>query len=281
MNSAMWRYYTLNQLLLGVDLETLPDAAKEASGVADCRKLLQQVRKIPVEKLDPIENLFLSYLRVEDYGLCVSEASQHVVPLTRVVELVVQNDLDVRQYSPWAAGSLAGVQETGAPTPRITDGILYVPSKHLTEEYDLDGAMRRMFAVRCWGSAAPSKQLKELVRELRNIVSPQGDLILGPDSLAAMLESFLSAKVNPLALSRSVVRIPDLSIVQELTQALCWWTNETKQMVSIICPRGKGDRLVHAVIPVKEFLSLCGDSFTGASGIFVQGDRLVLEGKAI
>lgn len=279
MNDSQWRYFALNQFLLGKSFAALPDACKAV--VADSEKAwnnaLSHGSKL---KLSPLEQTFLSFLRVPDYGICVS-TKQSVLTIDRVVELVHEHDLNVNECNHWATATIAGVNVVDIGTPGIKDGILYVPEKLLQDGVDLDGAMRRVFALRCWGTTAPTAELKSLVKTLLEIVDPSDDINMSAEEFGKILAISGTLDVNPTVFAQTVLRVSDLSAAMSVAKTVCWWSTIEHQSVSLMIPRGSGNKLAHAKIPTEEFIRMVVEKPQAVANMRAQGGKIIFEDAAV
>lgn len=271
MNNAQWRYYALNQFMLGKKFDALPEECRNV--ISSSRHVWEAALRLEECKLSSLEQTFISFLRVRDYGLCLG--GKGLLSISQIVEIIQSQDLNVSNCSQWASAAIADVKVIDVGSLCIKDGILYVPSVLLSANVDIDGALRTAFAMICWGSVNPTPECKEFVREVKEYIDPTDDINLTAEEFNRLLFLANSTGVRPNVFAQTVFLVHDLSVTHSLTKTLCWWSDVAHSDVTVIIPRGKLDKLARARINFEEFLKLYGDNPNALCSMRAHGQTIV------
>lgn len=273
----MWRYYALNQFLNGKSYNSLFPEAKavvDEAGVADKWKACQE---LPTLSLTTVEDMYLRFLRTPFYPMALSQHGK-VLFMDDIFKYAHEGTLSISECLHWATACLDIIPNS--KTTNILDGVFYMTREVYGSE-DVNKSMENAFRLRCWGKVEePSDDYKALVVELMNVISPVGDITMSLKDFQSWFARFEKCEVNPVNLKETVLDVHNLYHSLQLTNTLSWWHDASHQSISIILPRGTGSTLVHAVIPVKEFIAIAGTDLKGASSLFVKGERIVVGGKS-
>ena len=152
MRKSSWRYYVINQLLVGGDLESLPAEAvavieEDGLTVSGIISSLSKLNNPSIE--DPVVSTFLNHLRVPDYAMA-KLSDEKVVTMNMLADVVRQHDGNPDDYSVWAQKSIVSVEVGDRSQPAIKDGSLFIDSSYMSGKYDLVGAMDLAFSLYCW-----------------------------------------------------------------------------------------------------------------------------------
>lgn len=279
MNKAQWRYFALNQFLLGKEFGQLPSEAFEhVSVVKDVWNSVLSTASPIV--LTEVEELFVNLLRVPFYNMCVSRDSR-VLLMEQLLATVRKTDTDPRKCTQWAPAVISSVVPVNVGSLAVKDGVLYVPEALFKQGVDLDSAIDYAFYLRCWGAVDPSEKHKELVRLLLKIASPQGDVSMSNSAFVSLFEMFRAVKVHPITLTRTVLIVNDLLPAYQKFGGLCWWKNFDRGSVYVLCPKGKADRLVCCSIAADEFSRIVSEDPDVVKKLYVQGDTIKIEGQGV
>lgn len=275
MNKAQWRYFALNQFLLGKEFSTLPKDAAES--VEDVKGVWDNILATtqPIE-LTEVERLFVNLLRVPFYNMCVSKSSS-VLSMEQLFSTIRRTDTDPKKCTMWAPAVIAGVVPVNIGSLTIKDGVLYVPETLLEHGIDLDSALDYAFYLRCWGAEDPSEKQKDLVRLLLKLASPCEDISMSNSFVKDIFKKFQDVRIHPLTLSRTVLVVNDLLPSYQTFGGLCWWRNFDRNSVYVLCPKGKVDKLVCCSISSDEFLRIYEGDPDVVKKLYVQGDKIKIE----
>lgn len=274
MNNAQWRYYAINQWLLGKSLDELPVDAQQA--VEDCgvQTLWKKSLEFPRVRLNEIESVMLRFLRT-DFGFCVSTEGR-ILLLSQIYDFIRAGELRPEDGVNWAVStfSVAPVDDTA---PYISDCVLYAPREYFARDFDFENALSRAFTLRAVGYLNCSDSQLEVLCKLEKMVSPKEELSLTKTAVKELFKAAVDAEVNPQQLSNTALLVPDLSVTYECTRALCWWADSEGLIANVLLPRTTKDSLVLAQFPVSEFVQVCGDDLHGLEPFYVKGDTIMKE----
>lgn len=180
-----------------------------------------------------------------------------------------------------APAVIANLEVTDVGDIAVKDGILYVPKKYLEAGVDLDGAMRRMFYLRCWGADSLSDPLRTLVQTLKSITAPSEEVTMSNKEMSTIFSLFRRTGIHPRTLASTALFVHDLAPVYAQMGILGWWANTEKSSVAIMVPRGKGARLVQVAIPTTEVVSMYTRTPDALKSLYVQGQKIVCDGALL
>lgn len=276
MNSAQWRYYALNQLLMGRTFATLPSEAKDAVNSVKDKWDAILCASDPIV-LSEVETLFLGYMRAPFYSICSIADRNAPILLKQIVDIVREGKATVNDCINWPYGLIQGVTGIDFGTPCIKDGLVYL-SKNQDGE-DLDEAMKNAFSLRCTGQrfGETTPEGLKLVKTLQALASPQDSFSLDDGQVAEILDLFQLTGIHPVTLTKTALIINDLRPTLKKYGALAWWRTLDRNEVAVLLPKNKKavSELVMAVIPVMEFTQLVDSDPQLLSKMHVRGSQVV------
>lgn len=281
MTSSVCRFYIVNQLLCGVGFDKLvPQAQKELERFA-LKERYDSLLAVQCVQLDKMQATLLNFLRMQQYDYCLSAANHRVLTLRDVVRLVRTKDVSPESVEQWAAACFRNVKEISKGTPYVQDGTVYTTAEYLRQEYDLDGQMKRMFALYCWGTDdTATPELKEFVRGWSELTTPGKDTMCSSAWLTRQFELLSAPGVSPRTIATTALVVSDLNPVLAVSGVPAQYSNPAAESVIMMVPTKSANKVVCAEMAEADFVKLAGLDGRGLANAFVRAGQLVIGGAA-
>lgn len=280
MKAVQWRYYIINQILLGNRLSSIPVEGKEYLEGLSEEVLQKKFKDAQVFKVSEVCQVFLNYLRLPWYPSCMSSTGR-VVSVHDMPTMIRQkgSKLTVENCKGWASASIVDVDYRGFEHPEIRDNVLILPLEYAEGYYNIEEEMFQAFEYYCWGCLGATEKQKQAVRDVFSLLDLEENTVLDKGSITKLVDSLAEAKILPSTLSRTVLSIPDLSkTVPELGIPVWWGGNGKHTSVTAILPRGtseRGTRYAAAVLPI-DVLRMYMEDGTELKQLYVKGTSIML-----
>lgn len=278
MNPGVRRFYIVNQLLCGVPVEKLtPDAIAELDSCGLKARYVELLKRPDLE-LDKVQQTFINFLRLRQYDYCLCSESRRVLTLREVSRLVREMDLKPADVAHWASSCFREIRSLKSGAPYIQDGIGYFPEEFLYGKYDLDGEMRHMFAIYCWGCDNPPPAVKEFVCDWIKLFTPGMATNCTEDWLREQFDRLCAYEFSPQVLGNTVLCASDLNSVLGLCEVVAQYSSPAAESVLLLVPGKTGSRVICAELLETEFIRCCGVNGRGLASATVQKGKLITGG---
>lgn len=278
MNSALARYFCLNQLLMGTPLDSLHVTARELLEKELCDDLYAELLSRPRKIYDNVEQVFLNFLRMSAYDYCIPASSRQVLTLRQVIDFVRRDDIDPAQVNHWASACLKEVNSVECGSAKVEDGVVTVSREFLSREYNIDQRMKDMFALRCWASVAPTADHKFFIRSYCAMHSHGAATVLSQSRFKELLEAIEHTGMHPTMFSTTALNISDMAPLFALTGVLAQYVDTSCKLVNLMVDAASDNKMYCVNISFPDFVKECGVDGHGLSSAVVKNGSLVTKG---
>jgi len=260
MHKVLTRFLEFNKLLV--------------HGKCSDETLNAKLENIPRIDLTPIEQLFLNYLRVPEYPMSVVEKDA-VLPLASIADIVREQGGNPGEYAGFCIESLSTPKIIVSGTPRIVDGLPYLPQSLVDAGHNFNIDMVRAFSYRCYGVVDATDVQKKLAQYVYTIVNEGQSLELPNQFVESFVDFCVEAQVHPQDLGRTVVVVNDLSVVGDKFDCLFCWANGRHTAVQLFIMKSNGREIAKVILPSDTFFKLFGDDGSSILTLIMKNEKLV------
>ena len=274
---SLRNFYVLNQILMGRGVEGLNENLLIGLDLTELNKRIQTIKENNKKiNLLELERVFLNFLRTPEYAAGNVNGSH--VPLSKVAELCRKEGLDPVSCAGWLAKCVQQVEVLDYMAPAtFGDGVLRLP-EHQCKDDTIKAAVNNAFSLFVWGCHNPTKKQQSLVSRLLTLTDPKGSFAFKNSDLLEVVTAIADSGLSIDMLRSTVLNIPDLKPVFDLTGVLMWEDGADMNNVRLLVPKGKQDRAWATSVKLSDVITLVDRKLENFVNITSKGEYLTMTG---
>jgi len=266
----------MNQLLLGKKVKELPPVARtflEDNGLVASYDKALKVKRLVVT---PVEKMFINMIRTPDYAFNIPDSKKVPLSLEQVVRIVRENNYAPDTCAHWAVYLISEIDRSYTGKDFIEDSVLYLSEQTDASGVNLEDAVKRAFAIHCWGVLNPNERVMKAFNEIYTFVTLPGEMSITVPKFEGMLKSMVTAQVSPRDIGEYSLIIPDYAVTLAATKGLCGWGNIARTLVRVVVRRGNANNtIVAGIMPMEDFMVIMSENEDALVNAHAQGSEIV------